>query len=79
MDKNWIKRWCRLRASVQETAKLLWSRIAIYRACCQLSASSWLTQQAAAGARHWWRGRAQVLNAILTVPYFDRLGLPRLS
>lgn len=51
----------------------------IYRACCQLGASSWLAQQAAAGARHWWRGSAQSLNAILTVAYFDRLGLPRLS
>ena len=57
-----------------------WRRgTAIYRACCQLGASSWLAQQAAAGARHWWRGSAQALNAILTVPYFDRLGLPRLS
>lgn len=51
----------------------------IYRACCQLGASPWLAQQAAAGARHWWRGSAQALNAILTVAYFDRLGLPRLS
>ena len=51
----------------------------IYRACRQLGASPWLAQQAAAGARHWWRGSAQALNAILTVSYFDRLGLPRLS
>ena len=51
----------------------------IYRACRQLGASPWLAQQAAAGARHWWRGSAQALNAILSVSYFDRLGLPRLS
>lgn len=51
----------------------------IYRACRQLGAGSWLAQQAAAGARHWWRGSAQALNAILTVAYFDRSGLPRLA
>lgn len=51
----------------------------IYRACRQLGAGSWLAQRAAAGARHWWRGSTQALNAILTVAYFDRRGLPRLA
>lgn len=56
-----------------------WKRgTTIYREARRLGAPPWLAQQAAAGARHWWRGSAQALHGVLTVAYFDRLGTPRL-
>jgi RNA-directed DNA polymerase len=33
----------------------------------------------AANSRRWWRNSAKLLNSVLTIAYFDRLGLPRLS
>ncbi len=29
--------------------------------------------------RHWWRSSGLLLNTVLSIAYFDRLGLPRLS
>jgi RNA-directed DNA polymerase len=29
--------------------------------------------------RHWWRNSGGLLNSVLTIAYFDRLGVPRLS
>ncbi len=56
-----------------------WKRgTTIYREVRRLGASPWLAQQAAASARHWWRGSAQAIHGVLTVAYFDRLGVPRL-
>ncbi len=33
----------------------------------------------AAHARSWWRNSAMLLNRVLTLAYFDRLGFPRLA
>jgi len=33
----------------------------------------------AANSRRWWRNSAQALNSVLTIAYFDRLGMPRLT
>ena len=56
-----------------------WKRgTTIYREARRLGASHWLAHQAAGGARHWWRGSAQAIHGVLTVAYFDRLGVPRL-
>jgi hypothetical protein len=30
-------------------------------------------------SRRWWRNSAKLLNSVLTIAYFDNLGLPRLS
>ena len=44
-----------------------------------LGASSQVARRIAANSRRWWRNSAKLLNSVLTIAYFDRLGLPRLS
>jgi hypothetical protein len=51
----------------------------MYRALVALGASPEHARQVAANSRSWWRNGAKALNRILTLAYFDRLGLPRLS
>jgi RNA-directed DNA polymerase len=50
-----------------------------YRELLALGASAHVAQQIAANSRCWWRNSAKLLNSVLTISYFDRLGLPRLS
>jgi group II intron reverse transcriptase/maturase len=45
----------------------------------RLGASRDVAAQVAANCGRWWRGSTGMLNKVLTVAYFDRLGLPRLS
>jgi group II intron reverse transcriptase/maturase len=57
-----------------------WKRSArIYRALRALGAPSWVAKKVAGNSRCWWRNSAKALNSVLTLDYFDRLGLPRLS
>ncbi|CAE6741681.1 hypothetical protein R70006_04037 [Paraburkholderia domus] len=51
----------------------------IYRELRALRASADVARQVAANSRRWWRNSGQSLNSILTIAYFDRLGVPRLS
>ena len=50
-----------------------------YRELLALGASENVARRIAANARSWWRNSALLLNSVLTIGYFDRLGLPRLS
>lgn len=50
-----------------------------FAALRQLGASEELAARVAAGTRRWWHNAARLLHTILTVSYFDRLGLPRLA
>ena len=50
-----------------------------YRELLALGASTHVARQIAANSRCWWRNSAMLLNSMLTISYFDRLGLPRLS
>ena len=50
-----------------------------YRELRALGASVDVAAQVAATTRRWWRGSAGLLNSVLTIAWFDRLGLPRLS
>ena len=36
-------------------------------------------RQVAANSRRWWRNSGMLLNAVLTLKWFDQLGTPRLS
>jgi hypothetical protein len=38
-----------------------------------------VARQVAANSRRWWRNSGMLLNAVLTLKWSDRLGLPRLS
>ncbi|MFI0374719.1 MAG: group II intron reverse transcriptase/maturase [Candidatus Thiodiazotropha sp.] len=51
----------------------------MYRELIALGASAKIARRIAANSRRWWRNSAKVLNNVLTIGYFDRLGLPRLS
>jgi RNA-directed DNA polymerase len=51
----------------------------IYRELKALGAAENVARQVAANCRRWWRNSGLLLNTVLTIAYFDRLGLPRLS
>jgi RNA-directed DNA polymerase len=51
----------------------------IYSRLRSLGASHELAAQIAGGAGHWWRHSQAGLNRVLTVKYFDNLGIPRLT
>jgi RNA-directed DNA polymerase len=51
----------------------------MFRELRALGAAPWLAQKVAGNARRWWRNSAKSLNGVLTLAYFDGLGLPRLS
>ena len=51
----------------------------IYRELRVLGATPEVARPVAANSRRWWRNSAMLLNRVLTIAWFDRLGLPRLS
>ena len=51
----------------------------IYRELRVLGAKPEVARRVAANSRCWWRNSAMLLNSVLTLAWFDRLGLPRLS
>lgn len=51
----------------------------IYRELLALGASAKVARLVAANSRRWWHNSRMALNSVLTIAYFDRLGLPRLS
>ena len=51
----------------------------VFRELRALGAPEKVAKQVAGNARHWWRNSGtQSLNSVLTIEYYDRLGLPRL-
>ena len=51
----------------------------VHRELRALGASPTLARRVAGNTRSWWRNSALLLNSVLTLAYFDRLGVPRLS
>lgn len=71
---GWIRR--RLRAMQLKQ----WRRgKTIYRELMRLGANPWVAQSVAALSRRWWHNSLSAIHNVLTVAYFDRLGVPRLS
>ena len=57
-----------------------WKRgTTIYRELRSLGAPLGVARRVAANSRRWWRNSGKLLNSVLTIDHFDRLGLPRLS
>ena len=57
-----------------------WKRgTTIYRELKALGASETVARRVAGNVRSWWRNSYRLINSILTIAYFDRLGVPRLS
>lgn len=48
----------------------------IHRELLALGAPGWLAQKVAANSRRWWRNSGKSLNGVLTISWFDQLGLP---
>ena len=70
----WVRR--RLRAIQLKH----WGRgTVVFRRLRALGASVQLAAQAASNAQRWWYKSATLLNTVLTIAYFDQLGVPRLS
>ncbi|MEO6320501.1 MAG: group II intron maturase-specific domain-containing protein [Polaromonas sp.] len=51
----------------------------VYSRLRALGANHELAAQIAGGAGHWWGHSEAGLNRVLTVKYFDELGIPRLT
>ena len=56
-----------------------WKRgTTMYRELRHLGAPTHVAQRAAANSRCWWRNSDGDIKRVLTIAYFDRLGVPRL-
>ena len=53
--------------------------ITMFRELRKLGASPQVAQRVAANSRSWWRNSDGDIKRVLTIAYFDRLGVPRLS
>lgn len=51
----------------------------IYRELIKLGARPKVALLVAKNSRRWWRNSGYALNNVLTIAYFERLGMPRLS
>ncbi len=51
----------------------------MYRELLAMGAKPGVAQQVAANSRRWWRNSGMLLNAVLTLEWSDKLGVPRLS
>jgi RNA-directed DNA polymerase len=51
----------------------------IYRELKALGATQDVAKQVAGNCHRWWRNSDGVIKTVLTIGYFDRLGVPRLS
>ena len=52
---------------------------AIYRELKALGASQAVALQVAGNCQSWWRNSDRLLKTVMTIAYFDGLGVPRLS
>jgi len=51
----------------------------MYRELKALGAAETVARRVAANSRCWWRNSDRLIKTVLTIAYFDRLGVPRLS
>jgi group II intron reverse transcriptase/maturase len=73
-----LDEWIRHRLRVLQLKQ--WRRgTTMYRALRALGATQATARRVAANSHSWWRNSAGEINRVLTIAYFDRLGLPRLS
>jgi hypothetical protein len=73
-----LDEWVRHRLRVIQLKH--WKRgTTMYRELLALGASAKVAQLVAAHSRRWWHNSRLALNSVLTIAYFDRLGVPRLS
>jgi len=51
----------------------------IYRQLLKLGAKAWVAESVAALGRRWWHNSLSGLHQVMTIAYFDSLGMPRLT
>jgi hypothetical protein len=51
----------------------------IYRELTHLGAAEHVAKRVAGNSRCWWRNSDGDIKRVLTIAYFDKLGVPRLS
>ena len=73
-----LDEWLRHRLRAIQLKHWKWPKT-IYRELKVLGANDNVAKRVAANSRRWWRNSAKLLNSVLTIAYFDNLGLPRLS
>lgn len=57
-----------------------WKRgTTMYRELLKIGAWPSTAKQVAANSRRWWRNSDRLLKTVMTIGYFDRLGVPRLT
>ncbi|ATQ76951.1 group II intron reverse transcriptase/maturase [Massilia violaceinigra] len=76
--------WKRLDAWLRHRLRAIqlkhWKRgKTMYRELFRLGAAPSVAKQVAANSRCWWRNADRLLKTVLTIAYFDALGVPRLS
>jgi hypothetical protein len=72
--EEWL--WHRLRAIQLKH----WKRgTTMYRELCRLGASEQVARRVAANSHCGWRNSDGEIKRVLTIAYFDKLGVPRLS
>lgn len=76
--------WRRLDAWIRRRLRALqlrqWRRgKTIHRELLRLGASARVARSVAALGRRWWHYSLSAVHCVLTIAYFDRLGVPRLS
>jgi RNA-directed DNA polymerase len=76
--------WCELDAWLRHRLRAIqlkhWKRPqTIYRELKALGAAATVAKRVAANSRRWWRNSDRLLQTVLTIAYFDKLGVPRLS
>jgi RNA-directed DNA polymerase len=73
-----LDQWLRHRLRALQLKQ--WKRgTTIYREIRALGGKPEVARQVAANSRRWWRNSGMLLNAVLTLNWSDRLGMPRLS
>ena len=78
--KVWLRldEWIRHRLRAIQLKQ--WKRgKTIYRELKALGAAENVAQRVSGNSRCWWRNSGLLLNTTLTIAYFDRVGMPRLS
>ena len=78
------RRWQQLDEWMRRRMRVLhlkhWRRgKTMYRELLSLGAKPQIAQSVAALSRRWWHNSMTALHHVLTIAYFDRLGMPRLS
>lgn len=73
-----LDKWLRHRLRAVQLKQ--WKRgTTIHRELQALGAKPEVARKVAANSRRWWRNSGMLLNAVLTLEWSDKLGMPRLS